>query len=110
VVVSAHPRWELHAPPPTDDAKDAGTSLAWAASQPSIRWSEWPASTTPLAANAPAGNYTVAWRVTSADGHPVTGTLHFIAQAVAGKPKQNPARPRPPTRTQVLRFEPDCCW
>ena len=40
-----------------------------------------------LADNAPAGVYTVAWRVTSADGHPVTGTFHFTAQlAGEGKP------------------------
>ena len=38
----------------------------------------------PLAAGAPAGDYTVTWRVTSADGHPVTGTFHFTAQAAGG--------------------------
>ena len=37
-----------------------------------------------LVAGAPAGDYTVAWRVTSADGHPVTGTFHFTAQAAGG--------------------------
>ena len=35
----------------------------------------------PLAADAPAGNYEVAWRVTSADGHPITGAFRFTAEA-----------------------------
>ena len=46
----------------------------------------------PLASDAPAGKYTVAWRVASADGHPVTGTFPFIAKtAAAGQapPKSN---------------------
>jgi hypothetical protein len=30
-----------------------------------------------LQAGAPAGTYTVAWRATSSDGHPVTGTFSF---------------------------------
>lgn len=33
---------------------------------------------------APAGRYTIEWRVTSDDGHPVSGTLAFTAQAGAG--------------------------
>ncbi|MGI3786226.1 MAG: copper resistance CopC family protein [Janthinobacterium lividum] len=31
----------------------------------------------------PAGRYTVQWRVTSDDGHPVSGTFAFTAQAAA---------------------------
>ncbi|MFC4615854.1 copper resistance protein CopC [Cellulomonas algicola] len=40
----------------------------------------------PLAGELPAGAYAVAWRVTSADGHPIEGTLGFTATAatVAG--------------------------
>jgi copper resistance protein C len=38
----------------------------------------------PLVANAPAGDYTVTWRITSADGHPATGTFHFTAQSAGG--------------------------
>ncbi len=40
----------------------------------------------PLAGELPAGAYTVSWRVTSADGHPIEGTLGFTATAatVAG--------------------------
>jgi methionine-rich copper-binding protein CopC len=37
-----------------------------------------------IAAGAPAGAYTVQWRVTSADGHPVTGTFAFTARAAGG--------------------------
>lgn len=32
---------------------------------------------------APAGHYTVQWRVTSADGHPVSGTFSFTAKGPA---------------------------
>jgi methionine-rich copper-binding protein CopC len=32
-----------------------------------------------LRPGSPAGQYTVAWRVTSADGHPVSGTFSFTA-------------------------------
>ncbi|WP_113839707.1 copper resistance CopC family protein [Blastococcus sp. TF02A-26] len=44
--------------------------------------------TQPLTADLPAGAYSVAWRVTSADGHPVSGTLSFT---VAGDPTGTPA-------------------
>ena len=41
--------------------------------------------TQPLAEDLPAGTYAVAWRVTSADGHPISGTLSFtIAGDTAG--------------------------
>jgi methionine-rich copper-binding protein CopC len=33
----------------------------------------------PLAADLPAGDYAVQWRVTSADGHPLSGELTFTA-------------------------------
>jgi hypothetical protein len=33
--------------------------------------------TQPLAPDLPAGTYSVAWRVTSADGHPISGTTSF---------------------------------
>lgn len=40
----------------------------------------------PLAGELPAGAYSVSWRVTSADGHPIEGTFGFTATAgtVAG--------------------------
>jgi copper resistance protein C len=34
-----------------------------------------------LVAGSPAGRYTVVWRVTSRDGHPVSGTFSFTASA-----------------------------
>ena len=40
--------------------------------------------TQPVAAGAPAGEYTVRWRVTSADGHPITGSFRFTATASGG--------------------------
>ncbi len=35
----------------------------------------------PLADGLPAGTYAVAWRVTSSDGHPISGELTFTAEA-----------------------------
>lgn len=40
-----------------------------------------------IAPGAPAGRYTVLWRITSIDGHPVSGTLSFTSSAKgAGTP------------------------
>lgn len=36
-----------------------------------------------LQPGAPAGKYTVRWRVTSSDGHPISGTFTFTARAAA---------------------------
>ncbi len=33
----------------------------------------------PLVGGAPAGRYTVEWRATSADGHPVSGRFSFVS-------------------------------
>lgn len=47
-----------------------------------------------LAATRPAGAYRVDWRVTSQDGHPVTGTFTFTATTgVAPTPTPTPAGP-----------------
>jgi methionine-rich copper-binding protein CopC len=49
----------------------------------------------PLAGGAPAGHYTVEWRVTSADGHPVSGSFAFTTEAAgAGQPEPG-AQPAP---------------
>lgn len=41
----------------------------------------------PLSPGAPAGAYTVTWRVTSIDGHPISGTYAFTATAAgSGEP------------------------
>ncbi len=50
-----------------------------------------------LQGGAPAGDYRVDWRVTSADGHPVTGRFTFTAKAAgAGQPPASaPASPAP---------------
>lgn len=37
-----------------------------------------------LTAGSPKGDYTVTWRATSKDGHPVSGTFRFTATAAAG--------------------------
>jgi copper resistance protein C len=55
-----------------------------------------------IQAGAPAGDYTVTWRVTSVDGHPISGTFTFTATdssagtpAAPGSPSDAP--PVPPT-------------
>jgi methionine-rich copper-binding protein CopC len=50
--------------------------------------------TQPLRAGAPAGSYTVDWRTTSADGHPISGTFTFTA-AGAGVGSGAPTEPAP---------------
>ena len=49
---------------------------------------------------APAGRYTVTWRVTSVDGHPVSGSFGFTATAAAPG-----ARPQPAPSTAAARAE-----
>ena len=44
-----------------------------------------------LRAGSPAGHYTVRWRVTSADGHPVSGSFDFTATAAGGDPSATAA-------------------
>ena len=44
-------------------------------------------------AGAPAGGYTVRWRVTSADGHPVSGAFTFTARGSGGSARPTPAEP-----------------
>jgi hypothetical protein len=39
--------------------------------------------TQPLQPGSPAGAYTVVWRVTSVDGHPISGGLTFDAKAAS---------------------------
>lgn len=48
-----------------------------------------------LAADLPAGAYTVQWRVTSADGHPLSGELAFTATAGAAPAVTAPVTPEP---------------
>jgi methionine-rich copper-binding protein CopC len=46
--------------------------------------SEGSTVTQELQAGAPAGTYTVDWRIASADGHPISGTFDFTAAAAGG--------------------------
>jgi copper resistance protein C len=50
-----------------------------------------------LEPSAPAGRYTVTWRVTSADGHPVSGTFSFTASAAAAPTSSGPPSSAPGT-------------
>ncbi|MBO0919689.1 copper resistance protein CopC [Cellulomonas sp. zg-ZUI222] len=49
----------------------------------------------PLVETLPAGAYTVDWRVTSADGHPLSGTFGFTATAASPVLEPAPADPAP---------------
>ncbi len=51
-----------------------------------------------VAGYLPAGEYTVAWRATSADGHPIEGTFTFTAADAVGAPEPTATpstQPRP---------------
>ena len=52
----------------------------------------------PVTGYLPAGEYTVQWRATSADGHPVDGTFTFTAAGAVGTPEPT-ATPSPPEAT-----------
>ena len=65
---------------------------------------------------APAGRYTIEWRVTSDDGHPVSGTLAFTATAAAAgastsadatTPAATPAPAEAPRREPLI---PSWAW
>lgn len=49
-----------------------------------------------LQAGAPAGTYTVNWRATSVDGHPVSGTFSFTATAAGKGTASSSAAPTSP--------------
>ena len=59
-----------------------------------------------LQPGAAAGTYTVAWRVTSADGHLVSGTFSFTAKAAATQLPTSPqtSPPATPNQTQPTRM------
>ncbi|HEY0237456.1 MAG TPA: copper resistance CopC family protein, partial [Friedmanniella sp.] len=69
-----------------------------------------------LQAQTPAGRYSVAWRVTSDDGHPVSGTFGFTAtaaatgtspSAAAATPTATPAPAEAPRRDPLI---PSWAW
>lgn len=55
---------------------------------------------------APAGRYTVAWRMTSDDGHPVSGTFAFTAQAAAAGGTPTAAATPAPAPAEAPRRQP----
>ncbi|WP_448062587.1 copper resistance CopC family protein [Cellulomonas hominis] len=61
----------------------------------------------------PAGTYTVQWRVTSADGHPLSGELTFMASAgttvgaVSAPDSIDPAAPAEPEPTATPQESPE---
>ena len=50
-----------------------------------------------LQPGAPAGTYTVEWRVTSADGHPISGSYTFTADAAGAESPAPSLAPAPST-------------
>jgi copper resistance protein C len=57
-----------------------------------------------LVDSRPAGTYTVAWRITSTDGHPISGSFTFSATGAAG-PAPAAATPAP-TSTAAATMAP----
>jgi methionine-rich copper-binding protein CopC len=60
-----------------------------------------------LQPGAPAGTYTVAWRVTSADGHPVSGAFSFTVKTAAAtqlptSPQASPSATSTPAQPALL--------
>lgn len=58
-----------------------------------------------LATDLPAGAYAVEWRVTSADGHPLSGTLAFTASE--GTAAAAPVEPAEPSQGVTAEPEPE---
>lgn len=83
-----------------DDVIEIGTQVAVTgpagpveAGQPLVAG---PVVTAALPGGLPAGGYEVAWRATSADGHPISGTFSFTAAAAAPAPAAPaPSSPAP---------------
>ena len=59
-----------------------------------------------LPASSPAGRYTVLWRVTSTDGHPVSGEVSFTSNA-AGAPGPSGATPTTGSTTASSAASPE---
>ena len=60
-----------------------------------------------LQPGAPAGTYTVDWRVTSADGHPISGSFTFTAEAAAaGVPSTIPSLAPQPSSAPAAQSAP----
>ncbi len=53
----------------------------------------------PLHTDLPAGTYVIEWRVTSSDGHPVTGSATFTVAAAPPVPGAAPGAATPPAET-----------
>ena len=47
----------------------------------------------PISGTLPAGTYTVVWRVTSADGHPISGSFTFTTTRATSRQRQHPTDP-----------------
>lgn len=62
-----------------------------------------------ISAEAPAGQYTVTWRVVSSDSHPIEGVFRFTAEGpAAAAPATAPAeQPSPATSEEIAPSSPD---
>ncbi len=57
----------------------------------------------PLRRGVPPGAYRVEWRVTSVDGHPISGTFAFTVTGSGGSPSVESAEPGPTTPAAPAR-------
>ncbi|GAA1513998.1 copper resistance protein CopC [Sphaerisporangium rubeum] len=67
--------------------RDAG-GKAYADGKPDA---DGPVITQKVAGPLPSGKYTIAWRVVSADGHPVEGEIPFTVEAPEPSPEASPS-------------------
>jgi copper resistance protein C len=65
-------------------------------------------------ADAPAGTYTVAWRVVSSDGHPIEGTFNFTVSEGSAGAAAGTAAPietgTPESAPESTSVQPDIPW
>jgi methionine-rich copper-binding protein CopC len=98
VLRSSSPASGEHLPAPprevrlefTDDVIELGTQVAVTGPAGPVETGQALVAgtevTAVLPAGLPAGGYEVAWRASSADGHPISGTFSFTAEAAAPTP------------------------
>lgn len=74
-----------------------GDGSTWEAGEPTVDGIE---VTVPLEEGLPNGSYEVSWRVTSSDGHPISGVIPFTVDAPAPETTEPaPAESAPTTAT-----------
>lgn len=71
---------------------------SWEADEPLVEGKE---VTVPLEDGMPNGDYEINWRVTSSDGHPISGAIPFTVDTPAEESESAPADQAPATGTET---------